>query len=185
MNGLGSLQNISISRCSEHTLKFVFFSLSCTLQVARSTGNPLDEKYQRQLEHAVATRLPAVVSDVAFQIPALRMAIKLDFLKEIDNACTKLCKKKASSVLRAHRFEHMADFSWSNIIEEMSACCGDLLDVLATVTKGSRAAVIGMTYGMLMQARNHEMSICQRVNTVLLMDGGAKKQVSVFITDFL
>lgn len=122
-----------------------------------------------------------MVSSVAFQIPALRMAIKIDLLKEIDNACTKLCKKKASSVLRAHRFQHMADFSWSGIIEEMSACCGDLLDVLATVTKGSRAAVIGMTYGMLMQARNHEMSICQRVNTVLLMDGGAKKQVNVFI----
>ena len=105
------------------------------------------------------------------------MAIKLDFLKEIERACTEVCKRKTSSVLRGHHFEHMANFSWSNIMEEMSASCGDLLDVLATVTKSNRAAVVGMTYGMLMQARNHEMSICQRVNTVLLMDGGAKKQV--------
>lgn len=108
------------------------------------------------------------------------MAIKLDFLKEVDNACTELCKRKTSSVLRGHHFDSLANFSWSKIIKEMSTCCGDLLEVLATVTKGNRGAVIGMAYGMLMQARNHEMSVCQRINTVLLMDGGAKKQVNIF-----
>ena len=105
------------------------------------------------------------------------MAIKLEFLKEIDNACTELCKRKVSSVLRGHDFDHLANFSWSNILKEISASCGDLLDILSTVTKGNRGAVIGMAYAMLMQARNHEMSLCQRINSVLLMDGGAKKQV--------
>ena len=125
----------------------------------------------------ISTGIPALISRAVFQIPSLRLAIKLDFLKEIDNACTELCKRKATSVLRGHHFNHLAQFSWSNILKEMSAQCEDLLEVLSTVTRGNRGAVIGMAYGMLMQARNHEMSLCQRINTVLLMDGGAKKQV--------
>ena len=148
-------------------------------QVAEKTGNPLDKKYQLLLEKALSTGLPALISEAVFQVPPLRMAIKLEFLKAIDNACTELCKRKVSSVLRGHDYDHLANFSWSNILNEISTSCGDLLDILSTVTRGNRGAVIGMAYAMLMQARNHEMSLCQRINSVLLMDGGAKKQVQI------
>ena len=39
---------------------------------------------------------------------------------------------------------------------------------------------IGMCYAILMQTRNHELSLVQRINTVLMTNGGAKKQVTIY-----
>ena len=61
----------------------------------------------------------------------------------------------------------------------MSNRCPILYDVMKAVSKDSKSAVprLCLCYGILLQERNHELSLIQRVNTVLLSEGNASKQV--------
>lgn len=86
----------------------------------------------------------------------------------------------------------MSNFSWDKIISEMSDRCPVLLDCLLAATGYSKDEVnnisprIGLCYGILLQTRNHELSLLQRLNTVLLTNGNAKKQVigdTITVTD--
>jgi hypothetical protein len=82
----------------------------------------------------------------------------------------------------------MAGFEWQKLSSEMSIRCPFLLDVLLTVMDKSKEECIeiiprlGLCYAILMQTRNKDLSLVQRLNTVLLTNGNAKKEVCL-ITD--
>ena len=65
----------------------------------------------------------------------------------------------------------------------MSDRCPVLLDAFLAATGCSKDEVnsisprIGLCYAILLQTRNHELSLLQRLNTVLMTHGNAKKQV--------
>ena len=74
----------------------------------------------------------------------------------------------------------------------MSDHCPVLLDALLAATGYSKDEVnhisprIGLCYGILLQTRNHKLSLLQRLNIVLLTNGNAKKQVigdTITVTD--
>ena len=77
----------------------------------------------------------------------------------------------------------MSNFSWDAVTLEMSDCCLVLLDPLLAATGYSKDEVndvspcIGLCCAILLQTRNHELSLVQRLNTVLMTNGNAKKQV--------
>ena len=74
------------------------------------------------------------------------------------------------SKLRMKDFSHMSNFSWDKIISEMSDRCPVLLDALLAATGYSKDEVnnisprIGLCYGILLQTRNHELSLLQHLN---------------------
>ena len=78
----------------------------------------------------------------------------------------------------------MVKFQWSSLFQEMSGRCPFLRDVLVTVAKCSNKSrdpepSICLCYSILLQQRNHELSLVQRINTVLKSEGNAKKMVSL------
>ena len=86
----------------------------------------------------------------------------------------------------------MSNFSWDTITLEMSDSCPVLLDALLAATGYSKDKVnnvsphIGLCCAILLQTRNHELSLVQRLHTVLMTNGNAKKQVigyTITVTD--
>lgn len=75
----------------------------------------------------------------------------------------------------------MVDFSWDALFEELQSRCPILLDSMSTVVNSKKKCdvipPIGLCYGILMQQRNHELSLIQRINTILFSEGNAKKWV--------
>lgn len=108
------------------------------------------------------------------------LQMKSKLLQQLDTDCTALCTKRNASLLRQKDYNDMVNLDWNKILNEMSCRCPILYDVLTTVVKKLENAVprICLCYGILMQQRNHEMSLIQRINTILLTEGNASKQVS-------
>lgn len=77
--------------------------------------------------------------------------------------------------------------TWSNLSgvlysKKCQFICSFLRDVLVTVAKCSNKSrnpepPICLCYSILLQQRNHELSLVQRINTALLSEGNAKKMV--------
>ncbi|XP_028394494.1 uncharacterized protein LOC114518688 [Dendronephthya gigantea] len=77
----------------------------------------------------------------------------------------------------------MAVFDWKKLVSEMSSRCPFLLDLLLVVMKKTKEDLhdilprLGLCYSILMQTRNRELSLVQRLNTVLMTNGNAKKEL--------
>lgn len=143
---------------------------------------PLDADSVHKLVNTVSTRLPSLVAEAVLRIPSVKKHIKYKILQEIDEDCTKLCSKKNGSILQKNDYSDMVKFEWSSLFQEMSVRCSFLRDVLVTVAKCSNKSrnpepPICLCYSILLQQRNHELSLVQRINTVLLSEGNAKKMV--------
>ena len=105
-------------------------------------------------------------------------------LQELDLHCGELCKKKSPSLLRPNQYPDMVNFDWKAVLLEMSKRCPLLLDVMASSVglslrnKPDVIHAIGLCYSILTQKRNHDLRLIQRIDTILLSEGKAKKQVS-------
>ena len=150
-------------------------------QISKSAAHVLEADILQKLTTAVKTGVPSVVVDVIYSVPSLKTIFKANILQELNEKCTELCKKNTPSILRKNQYPDMVGFDWNSILNEISQRCPLLLDVLAT-TIGSKLTPktipsICLCYGILMQKRNHDLSLIQRINTILLAEGNAKKQV--------
>ena len=76
----------------------------------------------------------------------------------------------------------MAGTRFDAINEEIKTSCPIVNQILSAMLEiGYRSekkhAALALIYAMIMFKRSHEMSLLQRVNTVLLVDGGVTQQV--------
>lgn len=133
-----------------------------------------------KLANALQTRLPSIIVSTIYNVTSLKLQFKARLLQELHADCVELCKRKKPSILRKNKYPDMVDFSWDALFEELQSRCPILLDVMSTVVKSKKCDVIpplGLCYAILMQQRNHELSVIQRINTILFSEGNAKKQV--------
>lgn len=116
-----------------------------------------------------------------YNVSSLKTQFKAQLLKELDDHCTELCKRKTPSMLRKNQYPDMVSFDWDKLLREIQSRCPLLLDVMSTIvgskSKPNVIPPLGLCYSILMQKRNHDLSLIQRINTVLLSEGNAKKQV--------
>jgi hypothetical protein len=129
-----------------------------------------------------------VIASTVAGINGIRQHFIDKLLNEIKQQCKKLRARSSPSVLRKTGFSGMTEFDWQKLISEMSTKCPLLLDViLAAMNHAPTEATIdiapriGMCYAIMMQARNHELSLVQRMNTILLVEGNARKKVIILI----
>ena len=131
--------------------------------------------------NAAKTRVPSVVVSVLYSVSSLKMLFKAKLLQELDDNCNELCTKNTPSILRKNQYPDMVSFDWNNVLSEILHRCPLLLEVMCTVvkstTKPNVVPAIGLCYSILMQERNRDLSLVQRINTILLSEGHAKKQV--------
>lgn len=119
--------------------------------------------------------------------------MKKKFLLEIAEQCENLGKTKKGekpSILKDKSYEAMKSFSWIKILEEGHKRCPDIIDVICTICapahreqanrtkKGeSRIPAIGLAYAGMMHQANQQLSLVQRMNTMILCHGHAEKAV--------
>lgn len=127
---------------------------------------------------------------------SLRSLLKEKFLVEVAEQCDNLGRTKKGerpSILKDKSYEAMKNFSWEKIIQEGRERCPDVLDFITTVCapahrensnkvkKGeNRIPSIGLAYGVLMHQANQQLSLVQRMNTMILCHGHADKMVRDF-----
>ncbi|XP_029185142.2 uncharacterized protein LOC114953141 isoform X2 [Acropora millepora] len=126
------------------------------------------------------TTTPDLLAEMIMKCPDLRCAVKRIILRDIDEQCQKLCTRSQEkwSVLRIPRSKHkdLKNFSWNSIILELYERAPDVLDFLVTVAlpKGTKKCedkyvpAICEGYGVLMNVRWQELSLIQKINTILL-----------------
>ena len=134
-----------------------------------------------KLTNAPQTRLPSVIVSTMYNVPSLKLQFKTRLLQELQADCVELCKRKKPCILSKNKHPDMVDFSWDALFEELQSWCPILLDIMSTVVNFKKCHVIpplGLCYAILMQQRNHELNVIQRINTIFFSEGNAKEQVS-------
>ncbi len=89
-------------------------------------------------------------------------------------------------MLQNNESENIVNFDWLIILDELQNRCPFLLEVLNTVTTKKKpqselAPRIGIVYAILMLQRNHELSLVQRINTLIMTEGNPKNRSSKYI----
>lgn len=115
--------------------------------------------------------LPSAIASTVAGINAIKQQFIDKLLDEIKQQCKELCARSSPSVLRKNGFPGMTEFDWQKLVSEMSTNCPLLLDVMLAAMNHAPtkpiddiAPRIGMCYAILMQTRNHELSLVQRMN---------------------
>ena len=94
-----------------------------------------------------------------------------------------MCRRSENSVLRKHGYEGLSDISWKEIYVEIEQKCPTTMKFLITLvdgmdTEGKKMAPVSLLYSIPMFLPFPELSRLQRLNTILLTDGGASKMAS-------
>ena len=147
---------------------------------------PLTPSEQEKVCAAVMKTTPKQIASAIMGIPVIEQCVKEIILDKMNKDCKILCSKKSPSVLRTPRSKHSElakVFSWSDILNEMKERAPDILNVLTTVAAlklrldGRQVPPICMAYALLMNTRNRELSIVQKMNTVVIGAGHATEKV--------
>ena len=133
----------------------------------------------QKLLNALVTRLPSCVAETIMNTPALLKQVTYKLLQALDEDCTKLCAKKTGSILQENSYPNMSTFEWDALFREMTDHCQFLRDVLVTTAKcankhRNHIPPICLCFGILLQQCNCNLSLVQRINTVLLAEGNGK-----------
>lgn len=150
-------------------------------EVESSTSLIRVEELNKLLE-SIATRVPSIIATAINSITAIKVSFLTMMMDQLDQDCFNLCSRTQPSILRNNDYAGMIAFDWQALVLEMKDRCSLLLRVLLTVMGVSEEydkinPRLGLCYAILMQSRNHELSLVQRICTVILTEGHAKKEV--------
>ena len=93
-----------------------------------------------------------------------------------------VARRLTESVLRDRGFPGRSTLNFEDIVKKVEMQCPTLFKLLSQIIQLSqnydkKTAPLALIYGIIMFRRCKEMSRIQRVNTVLLNDGGASQEV--------
>mgnify|MGYP002804059663 CR=1 FL=1 len=125
------------------------------------------------------------VVDTLAELPRINNAFQEQILTIIKQEISNLCRRSEPCVLRERQFSGVSNTQWmEDVLEEMKSRCPTLWRMLSRILdyqlQLSNTAPICMIYGIIMFGNCHELSRIQRINSVLLMQGQATKQVQKY-----
>lgn len=147
---------------------------------------PLTLSEQEKVCAAVMKTTPKQIASAIMGIPVIEQCVKGIIIDKMNKDCKMLCSKKSPSVLRTPRAKHSKlakVFSWHDILNEMKERAPDILNILTTIAApklklhGQQVPPICMAYALLMNTRNRELSMVQKMNTVVIGAGHATEKV--------
>ncbi|KAJ7381464.1 hypothetical protein OS493_001602 [Desmophyllum pertusum] len=104
-------------------------------------------------------------------------------LCKIDKELIEVARRDAKSVLRDRGYDGISTYSFDKILNEMKTLCLTVFSILSQMIQfdnsqeKKKAAAMSLIYGIIMFLRCKEMSLVQRVNTVLLTEGDASTEL--------
>ena len=108
----------------------------------------------------------------------------------MDKALIEVARRDAKSVVRKRGYNGMSTYRFEKIINEMKTLCPTVFSVLSQMIQFDNSeekrqvAAMSLVYGIIMFLRCKEMSLVQRVNTVLLTEGDASSEVHTVLKLF-
>ena len=107
-------------------------------------------------------------------------------LSKIDFELREIARRETKSVLRERAYTGLSSFTFEEILSEMQSLCPTVLKVLSLMVqldldREKNTPPLALIYGIVMFKRFHELSRLQRLNTVLLSDGNASKEISLLL----
>ena len=102
----------------------------------------------------------------------------------MDRELLHVARPESNSVLRERGCDGMSKTIFARIVHEMETHCPTLFSMLSQMIgpndcPDEKKHVLGLIYGIILFSRCKEMSLIQRVNTELLIEGGANQQVKM------
>ena len=148
---------------------------------------PLTPLEIKAVERSTGTKEPtAVAHAINATIPNVLYGIKRDIVKSISDACSVLCCRSGGSVLYDKHFKDMSEFNFAKIWTEIIQSVPFVVDILNAIS-GLKCDIddtplcmqvkYSFVNSILMNNRWRELSLLQRINTVLMIRGGGNKQV--------
>lgn len=134
---------------------------------------------------ALNSKSPSNVAEIIREhCPHVLSSLRLLISEEINTACKKLCRRSDGSVLYGHSYQSLKDFSFDSVWNEIESNIPFLVSIMNAVcgksfTTPDLRVKYGFIYSILMSERWHELSLLKRVNTVLIIEGGCTKKVSI------
>ena len=101
---------------------------------------------------------------------------------KIDKELLEVARRETMSVLRDRAYTGLSSFTFEEILAEMKRLCPTVFKILSSMIPfdldlDKTTVPLVLIHGIVMFKRSHEMSRLQRLNTVLLSDGNASKEV--------
>lgn len=142
---------------------------------------------EQKVIKSVRTRIPDEISKSLEDVPNIMNSIKTNICKSVSISCKDLCKQTDGSVLLNNDFDDMIDNNFEMIWKELKNKHPFLLEMLSAVS-GCKKDIENVpnelktkycfVYSILMNCRWKKLSLLQRINTVLMIEGGGSKMVS-------
>jgi hypothetical protein len=153
----------------------------------KKSTSSLKSNEKNKLIEEIVKGSPTFLARTVMEIPQLKKCVMVLLLEDINEKCKKLCAKtkEKPSVLRVTREQqrNLADFQWINLLREMKERVPEVLDILMAIaiprvkTDNSQVAPLCTAFGILMHLRSRELSLVQKINTVVIGAGNATKKV--------
>ena len=136
---------------------------------------------RKRLVKALARNSLHAITQNLFQNAAAKKLILKEIGRLLHNEVVTMCSDQVNSVLRSKSAESLPSFSWSVLIAELKKHAPILLTVLSNCTKTpsqkDATPVIGLCAAVIMKFRRPSMSLVQRILSIVLFAGHAKKEV--------
>lgn len=156
----------------------------------RNNQNEINEYDREKLASACIQGSTAEICDAVMSVENLRKQIIGTFSAEIDKKASTMTKRKYStSILMQKSLQHLKGFNWFLVVGEFKHVFPDLMVQLISLMLKRESQILytelekiiprlGAIYGILMQGRNQELSLIQRMNSLLLFDNICDQKVS-------
>ena len=150
---------------------------------------PLTRYELEIMNRGVSTTIPSAIANNINKIESLNYALKIDITKKMDKSCKKLCKKENGTVLYNTDYDNMAEFNFTTVWNEILSNHPFFIDIMNAMagqyysfseTPDFLRIKYCFIYSILMSTRWHALTLIQRINTVLMINGGCSKKVSSF-----
>ena len=100
----------------------------------------------------------------------------------IGNELEVVARRSTNSLLMQKNYTGLCSLNLDDIVQEMRHFCPTVYDILSTMldmdNKEKKNPTLCLVYGLIMFRRFHELSLFQRINTLILIEGNANQQVN-------
>ena len=159
-----------------------------TFQLIKSCKDAIPKATVTKVLSTVQWGIPNDIAKEILSVDSIKAAIKLQLLKEINDQCQSLCVRTRGkpSVLKDTSVEALESVEWCNVMKELRNRAPDILDFIATVAAprlkqnvDAQVPPVCMVYAMMMNQRWQELSLVQKIATIILGVGHSSKKVNL------
>ena len=137
---------------------------------------------RKHIGKAVARKSHKTIAIEALKSVTTKKHILNTIGKELAREIKAMASDPVNSILQSHNPDHLKQFNWDMLLDELSTHAPQLKRLLLSAAKtkiprSNTNAVVGMCAALLIKHRNPKMNLVQKINSLILYAGHCSKQV--------